>query len=296
LAALAGTAWLLGPYQLTIATTALVAALLAVSAQLLTGMAGLPTLGQAAYLGVGAYTTALAAQHWTTSGPVLLTTAALTAAAVAAVIGAALVTTRGLAFMMGSLAVAELVRIAAEMSTVTGGGNGLTTPPVQALPSLDAVTHPRGAYLFTLAVTAATVLAVAALALSRYGLVVRGIAEYEDRIRANGHNVHRHLWATYVVAAAVAGVAGALHVTTRRYISPADLGFETSALALLAAAVAGRSIVVAAAAAAAIIVVRDLAGSLVPGHTPLLLGILLLAAAFLHFPPWVVHRPGRQPP
>jgi branched-chain amino acid transport system permease protein len=296
LTALAGAGWLLDPYQLTVATTALVAALVAVSAQLLTGAAGLPALGQAAPFGVGAYTAALAAQHWTTSAPILLTTAVFAAAAVAAVVGAALVTTRRLAFMLATLAVAELAQVAAETSRVTGGGNGLTTPPVQPLPSLDALTDPRSAYLFTLAVTVPAVLAVASLVRSRYGLVVRAIADHEDRTRANGHNVHRYLWTTCVVAAAVAGLAGFLHVTARRHISPADLGFETSALALLAAAIAGRSVLAAATAAAAIVVVRDLLGGLVPGHTPVLMGVLFLVAAFVIPPIWTVRRAGRPPP
>jgi branched-chain amino acid transport system permease protein len=280
--ALVALAWILDSYHVTVAITALVAAALATSAQLLTGVAGLPTLGQAAYFGIGAYTAAICAREFSTVGPVQLVVATAVAAAVAAIIGGLIVRTRGLAFMLATLAVAELARVAAEHSTATDGGNGLATPAIRPLPGLPPLTDGRATYLCVLAVVACLVGAVVWLTRTRFGLILRGIADNEARTQANGINVHTHLWAAYVLAAGIAAAAGALHIASRRYIGPTDLGFDISAMALLAAVIGGHSILGACLAAAGIVAIRDVAGTLLPGHTPTMLGLLFLAAAFAH--------------
>jgi branched-chain amino acid transport system permease protein len=274
--------WIVDAYTISVASYALVVAVLALSCQLLTNVAGLATIGQAAYLGVGAYTAAIIARALTPSGPVQLLSAAAVAALVAAVVGLAVCRTRAMAFLLCTLAVGELAHTAAEnVAAVTGGGNGLSTTPVIALPWLEPLARDGHVYLYNLVVAAVLVVAMTILQRSRFGLIMRGIADHEPRMRANGHPADRHLWCTYVMAGALAGAAGAMLIATRRFVSPSDLGFDISALALLAAIIGGRGILVTCAAAGAIIAVRDIAGNVLLGYSPALLGALFIASALV---------------
>ncbi len=269
---------LVDAYTLTVAATALTAALLAVSAQLLTSHANLPTLGQAGFAGIGAYTASLTATHLTDDVLAQLALATITAAAVGAVIAPFITRTRALAFLLCTLAVGELAYTVAEHATsVTGGGNGLPSPPgtLFGVPlASDTQT-----YLYAAAVTIAVTLAVTALLRSRFGLILHATADHEPRTQANGHNTAARLRAAYILAAAIAGAAGALIVATRHFVSPADVNFDASALALLAAIIGGRSLLGTCAAATAIVVVRDLLADTLHGSAPTLLAVLFIAAA-----------------
>jgi branched-chain amino acid transport system permease protein len=139
----------------------------------------------------------------------------------------------------------------------------------------------RYLYWYSLAVAATTVVTVALLVRSPAGRLVRGCRDSEARMRASGHPVTGYLLATYVAAGALAGIGGALLVTAQRYVSPADVGFQVSALVLLAVVIGGATSIWGAVVAAALVVaVRDWAAATVPGHGPLLLGILFIVAVF----------------
>ncbi len=97
---------LVNAYVVSVASTAIVLATLAMSTQLLTGITGLPSLGQAAFLGVGAYTAALYAQAGVSNGPAQLAAAAVTAAGAAALCAPLVLRTRGTTFLMVTFAVA----------------------------------------------------------------------------------------------------------------------------------------------------------------------------------------------
>jgi len=258
--------------------------LLAVSVAALTGWAGLPSLGQVAPFAVGAYTTALLARAGVTVGVVQLGAATAAAAVFAALTGLAVVRTRGTAFMMVTLAVGELTAAAAtRWSSLTGGSDGLAgIPAVRPVWGALALTNDRQVYWYVLGVTAAVVAITAAVLRSPAGLLLTGIRDHEVRMRACGHPVGAYLLAGYTAAGAVAGVGGALLVTVARYISPADVGFDTAALVLLAVIVGGANSIGGAFVGSALIVgVRDWLAGPWPGHSPLLLGAVLIAAVYL---------------
>ncbi|WP_432982946.1 branched-chain amino acid ABC transporter permease [Dactylosporangium sp. CA-233914] len=281
LAVLAALPWLVNGYVITVATAALTFGLLAVSTQWLAATAGLHTIGQGAYLGIGAYTAAAFAQHVTTSGPVQLAAAATAAASVGALVGAVAVRARAVTYLMITLAVGELAgTVAVQARAVTGGSDGLPVPPVVPLPGLGPVVRDGWAYLYVLVWAVLITAGVVVAHRSRFGLILRGIAGHELRMRANGHPVARQLIAAQALAAAVAGSAGALVAAAHHFLSPADLAFDVSALALVAAIVGGRSIIVTLLAAGGLIVVRDWAAPVTGAHAPLLLGVVFLLVAF----------------
>ena len=113
LAALLAVPWVIGPYAVATVSRILVFAVLAMSVNLLTGITGLPTLGQSAYFGVGAYTGALTAIHLTDLGPAQVVIAALAGAIAAALTGPVAVRARGVPFLMITLAIGEIAYSAA---------------------------------------------------------------------------------------------------------------------------------------------------------------------------------------
>ncbi|MGL4743883.1 MAG: branched-chain amino acid ABC transporter permease [Dermatophilaceae bacterium] len=268
-------------YTVTIAATALVFAVLTMSTQLLVGVAGLPAFGQAAYLGVGAYTAALLAQAGTTAGPVQLAAAAAAGALVAAATAPLVLRTRATAFLMTTFAVQSLVAtVAAQWQPVTGGDDGLHTPAVTPWPGLSALTGAASVYWYTLICFVVLAAVVAVLVRSRLGLVLRGCADHESRMAALGYPVTRHLAIGYTAAGGLAGAGGALLIAVNRYVSPADLGFEVAALALLAAAIGAGSLAGSMVGAVVVIAVRDLVGPFSGGHSHALLGVLFLTVAY----------------
>ncbi len=282
-AVLAGVALpgLVNAYVVSIASTAIVLATLAMSTQLLTGIAGLPSLGQAAYLGVGAYTAALLAQAGMSNGPIQVVAAATAGAAGAALCAPLVLRTRGTTFLMVTFAVGELARtVASKWTTVTGGDEGLYTPPVTIWPGGTPLAADGTVYLYLLGCFLILAAVVALLLRSRLVLVLRAAADHEPRTAALGHHVPRSLLAGYCLAGAVAGIAGAMLVAANRYLSPADLSFDQSALALLAAAIGAGSMRGAVAGAVAVVAVRDLAGTPTGGHALALLGAAFLLVAY----------------
>lgn len=274
--------WLVNAYVISLASTALIAAMVAMSTQLLNGVAGLPSIGQAAYLLIGAVAAAQLGRHGITNGPVQLAGAVLAALTVAAAVGVVAVRTRATGYLMLTLAVAELVHIAAvQAAPVTGGSNGLDVPPVVALPGAAPLRLDGPAYLYVLVVVALTAVGIGGLLRTRYVLILRTVAGAEARARATGHRSNVYLWTAHTIAGGIAGVAGALTVAAHHYTAPADGSFDASAIALIAAAIGMRSMTGAAVAAVGLVGVRDLAGGALAGSGPILLGLACLVVAYV---------------
>ncbi|WP_432982877.1 branched-chain amino acid ABC transporter permease [Dactylosporangium sp. CA-233914] len=273
--------WLLDAYTISLGSYALVLGLLATSTHLLTTVAGLPTLGQGAYLSIGGYAAATVSRTLTTNGPAQLLVAATVAAAAAAIVGVFATRTRGTTFLITTVAVGVLTQtLASRAAPITGGDAGRSVSPVTLWPDTEPVTRNGYLYLYALTCTVAVTAAIALLLRTRFGLALRGAAEHEPRTRATGHPTGRHLMLAYVIAAAIAGAAGALLVATRHTIAPSDGGFVVSALALLAALLTTRTQTGAILGAAVIVATRDLlAPAVLAGHAATLLGCLFLTAA-----------------
>jgi branched-chain amino acid transport system permease protein len=287
--------WLVDAYTTALAGRTLVLALVAASVALLTGVAGLPTLGQTAPFAAGAYTSGYLATHGQTTGVVLVLAAAGAGAAFAAVTVPLVVYARGVVFLMITLAIGELaVTAAGRWRTVTGGTDGLFgLPAARPAWGTPELLGDRARYLYVLAVTAAVLGALGAVLRTPAGLLLRSARDDERRMRASGHRVTAYLSTVYIAAGTVAGVAGALLVISQQYVSPADFGFDVAALLLLGVVIGGvvtgggiaggtaATIAGAVAGTAAVIATRDWVSGHLPGQGPLLLGALFTATALL---------------
>jgi branched-chain amino acid transport system permease protein len=207
----------------------LVFAVYALSLDLLIGRAGMPSLGHAAFFGAGAYGAAVAsAQLGTDELAVTLLAAVAVASVLALVIGALSVRASGIFFLMLTLAFAQMAfAVAFQWTDVTGGSNGFSG--VRRPTLIGADLGAPDAFYRTVVVTFALAAALVWwIGRSTYGRALAGVRENERRMRALGYDTERLKLSAFVLAAAIASVAGALSAWSFRFVSPNDVGLGRS--------------------------------------------------------------------
>ncbi len=212
----------------------LIAGLFAVSLDLILGYAGIVSLGHAAFFGIGAYAAGLLAKNGFNE-PI---SGLLVAAAVAALAGylVSFLVVRGsdLTRLMVTLGIGLMAWEAANKAAfVTGGVDGLSFTAGKLLGTWGFDLGGRTAFLYALAVVFVVLLIVRRLVSSPFGLSLRGIREGGKRMPAIGAPVGKRLRTIFTVAAAVAGIAGALLAQTTQFVGIDSLGFPRSAELLI---------------------------------------------------------------
>lgn len=234
--ALAAVAFFLLDRNLALATQILIAILFALSLDLVMGYAGILTLGQAAFFGIGAYTSGILSARYGIADPLAgLVAGAVLAALTGFASGWIVLRTHGLALLMLTLAITQMLHEAfAKASAFTGGHDGLQG--VQRSPLLGLFPFDfagRTMYLYALAVLFCCFLAARKLTRSQFGLALHGIRENATRMSAIGSAVHLRLVVIYTISAALAGIAGALLSQSSRIASLDMIGFERSAFVVI---------------------------------------------------------------
>lgn len=264
--------------QLALGTNVLVMTLLTLSVDLVLGHAGILSLGQAAFFGVGAYAAGIFALHVSPDPLLGLATATVASAAAGALSGALILHTEGAALLMLTLAIASLVaELANHAATWTGGADGLSLSiaPLFGVFRFDLFKHT--AYLYALAVLFAWYLAFRRLVASPFGRSIDGIRQSAARMRAIGTPVWWRRLAVYSLSAAMAGSAGALSAQTTRFVGLTTLSVLVSGTAVVMLVLGGaRRRYGAFVGAAVYVVVQDQAAQVNPFHWMLLLGALLM--------------------
>jgi branched-chain amino acid transport system permease protein len=246
---------LLPAYPLTLLTQALIAAMLAMSLDLLLGYTGLPSLGHAAYFGIGAYAVAILATERQAAFASCLLAGLAAAGVAAALFGLLAIRATGTYFLMITLALGMVVwGLAFRWVSLTKGDNGISGVPRPDLALPWSLWGPLPFFYFTLV---AAIIAWALLGLlvsSPFGLGLRGVRESESRMRALGYNVWLHKYLAFVMSGTLAGFAGVLWAYYNGFVSPVDVQLVTSVEALLMVALGGPGTLVGPALGAAIIV------------------------------------------
>jgi branched-chain amino acid transport system permease protein len=240
--ALAAIAPFVSSYVLILITQALVLGIIAMSVDLLLGYTGLPSLGQAAYLGVGAYLTAiLATKHgfgleW---GFWLVAVLGFFAGAMlAAIFGFFAIRASGVYFLMITLALGMCVwGLAYRWNSLTGGDNGINMPgrPSFGIDLSDDLNY----FYLVLAFFAASLAALSVLVRSPFGRSLVGIRERELRMRILGYNTWLHKYIAFVIAGAFGGLAGVLWAHLNGIVSPTDVLLPASVDVLLMVVLGG---------------------------------------------------------
>jgi branched-chain amino acid transport system permease protein len=281
-AALAIAPLVLDTYATATLTRILVFALFASSLDLLVGTTGLPSLGHGAYFGTGGYAAGWFAMHVTASGPAALVAAVVASSIVALIAGSVAVRARGVFFLMLTLAIGEIVeQLAQSWQSVTGGSDGLYGIPAVRLAG-TALTDVQWIAWYVLAVFIVGMAALRCVVRSPLGATLRGIRDNEARMRALGYNTYRYKLAVFATAGSIAGLAGGLLAAQQRLVTPADLGFSSSAPMLLAVVIGGEATLWGPCLGAAVVVIlRDVFGPTLGGHGSLVLGAAFVATVFL---------------
>jgi ABC-type branched-subunit amino acid transport system permease subunit len=238
-----GVPWVIGlaaffllDRNLSLGTQILVAILFALSLDLVMGYAGILTIGQAAFFGVGGYASGMLSAHLGVSDPLLgLLAGAVLGACVGFLSGWVVLRTQGLALLMLTLAVTQMLHEgAAKAIWLTGGHDGLQGVQRGPLFGVIAFDFPgKTMYLYALAVLFLAFLFARRLTHSQFGLSLHGIRENASRMMAIGSAVHLRRVVVYTIAAALAGVAGALSSQAIRLSSLDMINFERSAIVLV---------------------------------------------------------------
>lgn len=223
-------AYYLFPSYLPLGSQILLVILFAISLDLALGYAGIITLGQGAFFGVGAYTAGLYAIHVTGEPISGLVVAALVAGLFGFLSGLVVLRTTGLTLIMLTLAVLLLIsEFANRARPITGGADGLSgisMKPIFGAFRFDLFGHT--AYWYCLSVLFLVWIFTMLLVRSPFGRSLTGLRENTVRMHSIGAPVRRRLVTIYTISAALAGVAGALLAQTSQFVGLASLGFERS--------------------------------------------------------------------
>ena len=239
LAAIAG--YFVFPDYLALGAQILATVLFGLSADLVLGYAGIVTLGHAAFFGTGAYTAGILAAHGWGEPITGLLAAAVAAGLLGFLSGLVVLRTTGLPLLMQTLVVATLVAEAAnKASFITGGDDGLQGMEVWPIfGRLHFDLFGRTGYLYCLVVVFLCWWLARRLVHSPFGRSLTGIRENVRRMHAIGAPVARRRLVIYTIAAALAGVSGALIAQTTGFVSLSFLSLERSGTVLIMLIIGG---------------------------------------------------------
>jgi len=282
-------------FIILLATRALVFSILVMSLDLLLGFTGLASLGQAAYLGIGAYLTAILATRfhfglgydfW-----LVVLLGMLAGALLAALFGLLAIRASGVYFLMITLALGQCVwGLAYRWNSLTGGDNGinLSTRPRFGIDLAQETTF----FYVVLGFFAASLLALYVLVRSPFGRSLAGIRERELRMQILGYNTWLHKYLAYVIAGGFGGLAGVLWAHTAGIVSPENVVLTTSVDALLMAVLGGAGTLVGGVLGAFIVFgLREYLSTLVPWWQYVLGGVYV--ATILYLPDGLMGIPER---
>jgi branched-chain amino acid transport system permease protein len=223
-----------GDYGLDLVTKIMIYAILALSLELLVGSTGLVCFGQAAFFGIGAYAAVMASPQsdvpalaWVL--PVSVASAALYALAV----GALSLRTKGVYFIMVTLAFAQMAYFVIHDTPLGGGTDGIYLYIKPALGTWLDLDRPLVMYGFTLACLVGTFAFLAQLLRSRFGRALAGIKVNEQRTRATGFSTYPYKLAAFTISGGIAGLGGFLFAVKDGYVNPEMLSWHLSGAALI---------------------------------------------------------------
>ena len=217
-----------GSYLLLIGERVMIFAIAALSLELLIGVGGLVSFGHAAFLGIGAYGAGIAASHGLGTLSVALPAALVASALFALATGAIAVRTRGVYFIMITLAFGQMAFFVATSLAPYGGDDGLTWPTRTLVLGTRVLKNETVFFYVILALLIATYLLIGRLIASRFGRVLRGLTDNETRMQAIGFTPYPYRLTAYVIAGTICGLAGFLLGNQAEFVSPAYMHWQRS--------------------------------------------------------------------
>ncbi|WP_301102231.1 branched-chain amino acid ABC transporter permease [Propionivibrio sp.] len=280
LASLLALPWLITAldqgFYISFASRVLIFALAATSLNLVIGFGGMISFGHAAFFGTGAYCVAVLAESGIVSAALAWPLTMALTALLALLIGAISLRTRGVYFIMITLAFAQMVFYLVVSLKAWGGDDGLSLVRRSIFGGLD-LKDDTTFYFVVLAILALVLVALDRLAHSRFGRVIQSIRENETRMEALGYPVFAYKLVCFVIGGALAGLAGALLVNQSGLASPNLLHWMQSGTLMVMIVLGGVGSVYGGVVGAVLLLLgEEILAEWVP-HWPIGLGVLLLA-------------------
>jgi branched-chain amino acid transport system permease protein len=284
-------------FIILLVTRALAFSILVMSLDILLGYTGLASLGQAAYLGVGAYATAILAtkyhiglgwDFW-----LVLLIGIVLGAALAAIFGLLAIRASGVYFLMITLALGQCVwGLAYRWNSLTGGDNGINLRERPKFGGID-LANEMTFFFLVFGVFVVSLLLMYTLVRSPFGRSLAGIRERELRMKILGYNTWLHKYIAFVIAGAFGGLSGVLWAHTAGIVSPVNVELPTSVDALLMAVLGGSGTLVGGVIGTFIVFgLREFLSTLVPWWQ-YVLGIVYVAT-ILYLPTGLMGIPERM--
>ncbi|HXX09734.1 MAG TPA: branched-chain amino acid ABC transporter permease [Pseudolabrys sp.] len=215
-------------FLLTLFTRIVILAIAAVSLNLILGYGGMMSFGHAAYLGIGGYAVGILSFEGVSSGFVQWPVALVVSALFALVIGALSLRTRGVYFIMITLAFAQMTYYIVAGLARYGGDDGLTLQKRSQFVAPVNLSNKIQFYYICLALLCASLYLVWRIVNSRFGLAVQGARSNDTRMRAIGFPTYRYKLICFVIAGTLCGLAGALIANHTDFVSPAMMYWTRS--------------------------------------------------------------------
>ncbi|MCU0951820.1 MAG: branched-chain amino acid ABC transporter permease [Burkholderiaceae bacterium] len=267
-------------FYIGVARRIMIFALAAASLNLILGFGGMVSLGHAAFFGIGAYTVGILMVEGVASAWIAWPLAVVTAATFALVIGSISLRTRGVYFIMITLAFAQMVYYVAIGLKTYGGEDGLSLPGRSQLGGPIDLTNDLHFYYLVLAILAGAMFVLNRLIDARFGRALLGIRENETRMEAIGFATYRVRLIAFVIAGALAGLAGVLFANHNSFVSPAALHWTQSATLVIMVILGGIGYRYGGVLGAAALLLLEEFLSLYTEYWHLALGVLLLVVVF----------------
>jgi branched-chain amino acid transport system permease protein len=266
-------------FLMSMFTRILILAMAAVSLNLIMGFGGMVSFGHAAYIGIGGYVVGILAKEGIGSGFVQWPLALAVSGLFALGVGALSLRTRGVYFIMITLAFAQMVYYVAIGLDRYGGDDGLTIHKRSTFDGVIDLSNRTLFYYLCFALLLAMVYLVWRIVNSRFGMVIQGARSNDRRMRAIGFATFRYKLTCFVIAGVMCGLAGALLANHTNFVSPAMMHWTRSGDLIVMAVLGGMGSAFGPVIGAIAFLLLEEGLSRVTEYTNIILGPLLLLVA-----------------
>lgn len=263
-------------FLLSLFTRIVILAMAAVSLNLILGYGGMVSFGHAVYIGIGGYAVGILAHEGLTSGFVQWPVALIVSALAAAGIGALCLRTRGVYFIMITLAFAQMVYYVALALDRYGGDDGMTIYRRSQFGGLIDPSQKTQFYYLCVVLLFATIYLVYRLVNSRFGRVIQGARSNDRRMRAIGFPTFRYRLVCFIIAGTICGLAGALIANHTEFVSPVMMYWTRSGDLIVMVVLGGMASLFGPVIGAVVLLVLEEVLSGITEYWQIILGPLLL--------------------
>ena len=266
-------------FLLSLFTRILILAMAAVSLNLIMGFGGMVSFGHAAYLGIGGYAFGILAKEGIATGLIQWPVAIIVCGVFALVVGALCLRTRGVYFIMITLAFAQMAYYIAIALDRYGGDDGMTIYKRSQFGDWLNLSNKTFFYYLCFALLLATVYLVWRLVNSRFGMVIQGARSNERRMRAIGFPTFRYKLTCFVISGMICGLSGVLLANHTDFINPSVMSWIRSGDLMVMAVLGGMGTVFGPVIGAVAFLLLEEVLSRFTEFQGIILGPMLLAVA-----------------